>query len=123
MRTGKIDAVIVGADRITCDAVFNKIGTYMHAVCAHHHDIPFHVAAPLSTFDTNKRERDVIIEERGREEVTTMGNRTYVPDGCKVRNYAFDATPLDLVTAIITERGVLRPPFNTDLLLSLKSTK
>jgi methylthioribose-1-phosphate isomerase len=123
MRTGKIDAVIVGADRITCDAVFNKIGTYMHAVCAHHHKIPFYVAAPLSTFDTKKRERDVIIEERGREEVTTMGNRTFVPDGCNVKNFAFDATPLDLVMAIITERGVLQPPFNTDLLLSLKSTK
>jgi methylthioribose-1-phosphate isomerase len=123
MRTGKIDAVIVGADRITCDAVFNKIGTYMHAVCAHHHNIPFYVAAPLSTFDTRKKERDVTIEERERDEVTTMGNRTFVPDGCKVRNYAFDATPLDLVTAIITERGVMRPPFNTDLLLSLKSTK
>jgi len=123
MRTGKIDAVIVGADRITCDAVFNKIGTYMHAVCAHHHNIPFYVAAPLSTFDTKKRERDVIIEERGREEVTTIGNRTFVPDGCKVKNFAFDATPLDLVTAIITERGVLRQPIDTDLLLSLKSTK
>jgi methylthioribose-1-phosphate isomerase len=123
MRTGKVDAVIVGADRITCDAVFNKIGTYMHAVCAHHHNIPFYVAAPLSTFDTKKRERDVTLEERGREEVATMGNRTYVPDGCKVRNFAFDATPLDLVTAIITESGVLQPPFNTDLLLSLKSTK
>jgi methylthioribose-1-phosphate isomerase len=123
MRTGKIDAVIVGADRITCDAVFNKIGTYMHAVCAHHHDIPFYVAAPLSTFDTKKRERDVTIEERGREEVTTMGNRIVVPEGCKVKNFAFDATPLDLVTAIITERGVLRPPIDTDLLLSLKSTK
>jgi len=83
MRTGKIDAVIVGADRITCDAVFNKIGTYMHAVCAHHHNIPFYVAAPLSTFDTKKRERDVIIEERGREEVTTMGNRTFVPEAAK----------------------------------------
>lgn len=123
MRSGKINAVIVGADRITCDAVFNKIGTYMHAVCAHHHNIPFYVAAPLSTFDTKKGERDVIIEERGREEVTTMGNRTFVPDGCNVRNFAFDATPLDLVTAIITERGVLQPPFNTDLLLSFKSTK
>ena len=123
MRSGKIDAVIVGADRITCDAVFNKIGTYMHAVCAHHHNIPFYVAAPLSTFDTKKRERDVTIEERGREEVTTMGNRTFVPDGCNVRNFAFDATPLDLITAIVTERGVLQSPFNTDLLLSLKSTK
>ena len=123
MRSGKIDAVIVGADRITCDAVFNKIGTYMHAVCAHHHNIPFYVAAPLSTFDTKKRERDVIIEERGREEVTTMGNRTFVPDDCNVRNFAFDATPLDLITAIVTERGVLQPPFNTDLILSLKNTK
>jgi methylthioribose-1-phosphate isomerase len=123
MRTGNIDAVIVGADRITCDAVFNKIGTYMHAVCAHHHNIPFYVAAPLSTFDTKKRERDVIIEERGRDEVTTMGNRTFVPDDCKVKNLAFDATPMNLVTAIITERGVLRPPVDTDLLLSLESTK
>jgi methylthioribose-1-phosphate isomerase len=123
MRTGKIDAVIVGADRITCDAVFNKIGTYMHAVCAHHHDIPFYVAAPISTFDTEKRELDVIIEERGREEVTTMGSRTFVPEGCKVKNFAFDATPLNLVTAIITERGILRPPIDTDLLLSLKSKK
>jgi len=123
MRAGEIDAVVVGADRITCDAVFNKIGTYMHAVCAHHHNIPFYIAAPLSTFDTNNRERDVIIEERGREEVTTMGNRTFVPDGCGVKNFAFDATPLNLVTAIITERGVLRPPIGTDLLLSLKSIK
>jgi methylthioribose-1-phosphate isomerase len=123
MRTGKIDAVVVGADRITCDAVFNKIGTYMHAVCAHYHNIPFYVAAPLSTFDTKKMERDVVIEERERDEVTTIGNRTFVPDGCRVRNYAFDATPLNLVTAIITERGILRPPMNTDLILSLQSTK
>jgi methylthioribose-1-phosphate isomerase len=123
MRTGTIDAVVVGADRITCDAVFNKIGTYMHAVCAHHHKIPFYVAAPLSTFDTKKRERDVIIEERGREEVTTMGNRTFVPAAAAVKNFAFDATPLDLVTAIITERGVLHPPIGTDLILSLKSTQ
>jgi methylthioribose-1-phosphate isomerase len=123
MRTSTIDAVIVGADRITCDAVFNKIGTYMHAVCAHHHKIPFYVAAPLSTFDTKNRERDVIIEGRGREEVTTVGNRTFVPDSAAVKNFAFDATPLDLVTAIITERGVLRPPLGTDLILSLKSTQ
>jgi methylthioribose-1-phosphate isomerase len=95
----------------------------MHAVCAHHHNIPFYVAAPLSTFDTKKRERDVIIEERGREEVTTMGNRTFVPDDCKVRNFAFDATPLHLVTAIITEQGVLRTPIDTNSILSLKSTK
>lgn len=113
MRAGAIDAVIVGADRITHDAVFNKIGTYMHAVSARHHKIPFYVAAPLSTFDFEKSERDVVIEERGREEVTTMGSRIYIPDGAKVKNPAFDATPMDLVTAIITENGVLRQPIDT----------
>ena len=123
MRTGTIDAVVVGADRITNDAVFNKIGTYMHAVCARYHNIPFYVAAPLSTFDTRKSERDVIIEERDREEVTTMGCRVYVPDAAVVKNYAFDATPMNLVTAIITEQGVLHPPITIDSILSLKSTK
>ena len=123
MRTGAIDAVIVGADRITRDAVFNKIGTYMHAVCARYHNIPFYVAAPLSTFDTQKSERDVIIEERGREEVTTMGCRVYVPDAAVVKNYAFDATPMNLITAIITEQGVMHPPISIDSILSFKSTK
>jgi methylthioribose-1-phosphate isomerase len=123
MRTGVIDAVIVGADRITHNAVFNKIGTYMHAVCARHHNIPFYVAAPLSTFDTRKSERDVIIEERGREEVTTMGCRVFVPDAALVKNYAFDATPMNLVTAIITEQGVLHQPNSIDSILSFKSTK
>jgi methylthioribose-1-phosphate isomerase len=123
MRTGTIDAVIVGADRITCDAVFNKIGTYMHAVCARHHNIPFYVAAPLSTFDTRHEEKEVIIEERSREEVTIMGDRVVVPDAALVKNYAFDATPMDLVTAIITERGVMRPPVSIDSILSLKNTQ
>ena len=123
MRTGTIDAVVVGADRITNDAVFNKIGTYMHAVCARYHNIPFYVAAPLSTFDTRKSERDVIIEERDREEVTTMGCRVYVPDAAVVKNYAFDATPMNLVTAIITEQGVMHPPISIDSILSFKSTK
>ena len=123
MRTGTINAVIVGADRITRDAVFNKIGTYMHAVCARYHNIPFYVAAPLSTFDSRKSEMDVIIEERNREEVTTMGCRVYVPDTAGVKNYAFDATPMNLVTAIITEQGVLHPPISIDSLLSFKSTK
>ena len=122
MRTGTIDAVIVGADRITCDAVFNKIGTYMHAVCARHHNIPFYVAAPLSTFDTRHKEEDVIIEERGRNEVTTMGDRVFVPDAARVKNYAFDATPMDLVTAIITEQGVIRPPVCIDSIISSKNT-
>jgi methylthioribose-1-phosphate isomerase len=123
MRKGTIDVVIVGADRITPDAVFNKIGTYMHAVCARHHNIPFYAAAPLSTFDTQHREKEVIIEERGREEVTTMGDRVFVPDAAHVKNYAFDATPMELVTAIITERGVIRPPVSIDSILSLKNTQ
>jgi len=118
MRAGAIDAVIVGADRITSDAVFNKIGTYMHAVSARHHSIPFYVAAPLSTFDADKREDEVVIEERGREEVAVMGTRTYIPDGVNVKNPAFDATPMDLVTAIITETGVLRQPIDTRSYLS-----
>lgn len=122
MRKGVIDAVVVGADRITTDAVFNKIGTYMHAVCAHHHGIPFYVAAPLSTFDSENAENDVIIEERGRTEVSIMGNRTFVPEEAHIRNPAFDATPMELVTAIITETGVLRPPLDIRKLLSRSST-
>jgi methylthioribose-1-phosphate isomerase len=121
MRTSSIDAVIVGADRITCDAVFNKIGTYMHAICARHHNIPFYVAAPLSTFDTTQKEQDVIIEERSREEVTTMGDRVVVPDAAGVKNYAFDATPMSLITAVITEHGVVRPPVTIDSIISLKN--
>jgi methylthioribose-1-phosphate isomerase len=123
MRSGKIDAVLVGADRITCDAVFNKIGTYMHAVCARHHGIPFYVAAPLSTFDGKNREQDVVIEERGREEVTTIGNRLFVPDKAAVKNPAFDVTPMELVSAIITEKGILRPPVNIQSLLSSTNNK
>ena len=121
MRTGTIDAVVVGADRITEDAVFNKIGTYMHAICARHHKIPFYVAAPISTFDPVGREPDVVIEERGRDEVTTMGNRTFVCQGAGVKNPAFDATPMDLVTAIITENGIVRPPFAMNSIISGKT--
>jgi methylthioribose-1-phosphate isomerase len=120
MRAGRIDAVVVGADRITRDAVFNKIGTYMHAVSARHHGIPFYVAAPLSTFDPDNAERDVVIEERGREEIAVMGNRAYLPDGVKVYNPAFDATPMELVTAIVTDKGILRAPIDTGLYLSLQ---
>jgi len=111
MRTRTIDAVIVGADRITPDAVFNKIGTYLHAICASRHKIPFYVAAPLSTFDLVHRERDIVIEERGRDEIARIGNRTFLPAGVPVLNPAFDATPLSLVSAIVTENGIVRPPF------------
>jgi methylthioribose-1-phosphate isomerase len=121
MGAGSIDAVIVGADRICHDAVFNKIGTYMHAICARHHAIPFYVAAPLSTFDQKNSGRDVIIEERGRSEIVKIGSRTFVPASANVRNYAFDATPMDLVTAVITDHGVVRPPIDIGSLLSSRS--
>lgn len=111
MKSGAIHAVVVGADRITRDAVFNKIGTYMIAVSARYHRIPFYVAAPLSTFSIAKSARDIVIEERGRDEITTLGKRTFVPQSVPVRNPAFDATPLKLVSAIITEKGIVRPPF------------
>jgi methylthioribose-1-phosphate isomerase len=122
MRRGAIDAVIVGADRITRDAVFNKIGTYMHAVCAKFHNIPFYVAAPLSTFDATRGECDVIIEERSRDELAVMGGRQLIPAGVPVKNFAFDATPMELITAIITEKGVIRPPVDISALLSSRGT-
>ncbi len=112
MQQKKIDAVIVGADRITSDAVFNKIGTYMHAVCARYHNIPFYVAAPVSTFDREAKAADIVVEERGRAEVSEMFGKTTVPKDVPVVNYAFDATPLSLVSAIITEKGVLYPPYD-----------
>jgi methylthioribose-1-phosphate isomerase len=109
MRKGEIDCVLVGADRITRDAVFNKVGTYMHAICAKSHDIPFFVAAPVSTFDRVHSEEEIEIEERERDEVAQWSGHATVPDGVPVRNPAFDATPLSLVTALITEQGVIRP--------------
>ena len=88
----------------------------MHAVLARYHGIPFYVAAPLSTFDMTGKARNVVIEERGRDEITRIGNRTFVPPTVPVKNPAFDATPMELVSAIITENGVIRPPFTiTDL--------
>lgn len=112
MRKGEITAVIVGADRITRDAVFNKIGTYMHAVCAKFHNIPFYVAAPVSTFDLMGMETDIHVEERGREEIASFFGRNTVPDGVPVKNPAFDATPLGLVTAMITEKGIHQAPYD-----------
>jgi len=112
MRKGEIDCVVVGADRITHDAVFNKIGTYTHAICARHHAIPFYVAAPLSTFDPSGNERDVIVEERNRAEIAGYPGRLTVPDTVPVRNPAFDTTPLDLVSSIITECGVYSAPYD-----------
>lgn len=110
MRKGKIDRVIVGADRITGDVVFNKIGTYNHAVLAKYHKIPFYVAAPLSTFDRINAEEDITVEERDPEEICTLAGTRLAPQGIWVYNPAFDATPLELVTGLITEKGVFRPP-------------
>jgi methylthioribose-1-phosphate isomerase len=104
-----VNKVIVGADRIVKDAVFNKIGTYSVAILAHEHGIPFYVAAPWSTFDLRRVSRDVTIEERSPEEVVVCGGRRIAPEGVKVMNPAFDATPLKYVSAVITETGVLTP--------------
>ena len=113
MRKGKIDACIVGADRIAANGdVANKIGTYQVAVLAKRHAIPFYVAAPLSTIDPKIPDGDAIpIEERDPAEVTHIGATQITPDFVEVANPSFDVTPAELVTAIITERGVLTPPF------------
>jgi methylthioribose-1-phosphate isomerase len=110
MRKGMIDGVIVGADRIVEDAVFNKIGTYGHSVLARAHGIPFYVAAPFSTFDFERKEMDVVIEERSADEIRYWNGMQIAPKDVCVFNPAFDATPMENVSAIITEHGVLRPP-------------
>jgi methylthioribose-1-phosphate isomerase len=113
MRAGEIDLVVVGADRIAANGdVANKIGTYTVAVLAREHGIPFYVAAPWSTIDLATRDGAAIpIEERPAREVTHVGASRVAPEGARVRNPAFDVTPHALVSAIITERGVIRPPF------------
>jgi methylthioribose-1-phosphate isomerase len=107
------DAVIVGADRIAANGdTANKIGTYTVAVLARRHGVPFYVAAPISTFDPRcPTGADIPIEERSAREVVEIGNVRVAPEGVAVRHPAFDITPASLVTAFITERGVLRPPF------------
>ena len=110
MRLGKINKVIVGTDRVTSDAVFNKIGTYLVALAAKDNDIPFYVAAPTSTLSLHETIDDVTIEQRDSTEVSNiLGKVQIVPDGVECLNYAFDITPFRLVTAIITEDGVYSP--------------
>ena len=113
MKKGSVQAVVVGSDRIAANGdVANKIGTYMVAVLAKRHGIPFYVAAPLSTVDLNTPTGDEIpIEERGPREVTHVHDIQLAPEGVGITNYAFDVTPNDLVTAIITEKGVARAPY------------
>jgi len=109
MAGGEVEAVIVGADRIAANGdVANKIGTYPLAVLAHHHGLPFYVAAPLSTFDPDCADGSGIpIERRDGDEVAVVGGRRLAPAGVEVENRAFDVTPADLVTAYVTEEGVV----------------
>jgi methylthioribose-1-phosphate isomerase len=111
MACAEVDAVIVGADRVAANGdVANKIGTYMVAVLARRHGIPFYVACPLSTFDRSAASGvDIPIEERAAEEVTGFRAAQWAAEGVRVRNPAFDVTPAELVTAFITERGVVDP--------------
>ncbi len=118
MSRGKIHCVVVGADRIASNGdTANKIGTYTLAVLAKRHQIPFYVAAPFSTFDLRISDGSQIpIEERNSSEVTQIDNVKIAPWGVKVANPAFDITPSELITAIITEKGVLHPPYVESLI-------
>ena len=116
MANGLVNGVIVGADRILRTGhVFNKIGTYQVATMAKQHNIPFYVAAPLSTFDLQSKPDDVIIEQRKASEVTGIGDTKTAPDGIDVINPAFDMTPPELISAIITENGVAKSPFQESI--------
>jgi methylthioribose-1-phosphate isomerase len=111
-----VNKVVVGADRILRTGhVYNKIGTYQVALMAKQHGIPFYVAAPLSTFDLKSNPEDVIIEQRKGTEVTQIGDKKTAPDGIGVINPAFDMTPPELISGIITEAGVAKPPFEESI--------
>ncbi|MFW9952619.1 MAG: S-methyl-5-thioribose-1-phosphate isomerase [Candidatus Thorarchaeota archaeon] len=110
MRLGKVDKVIVGTDRVTSDAVFNKIGTYLVALAAFDNKIPFYVAAPTSTLSLHEKSEDVTIEQRDSSEVgNVLGKVQIIPNGVECLNYAFDITPFRLVSGVITEDGVFTP--------------
>jgi methylthioribose-1-phosphate isomerase len=117
MQQGLIDLVVVGADRIAANGdTANKIGTYTVAVLARAHEIPFYVAAPSSTIDLDTPDgQHIPIEERSAKEVTHLAGSRLAPEGALVRNPAFDVTPHRLITGIITERGVFRPPYTESL--------
>ncbi|WP_296861657.1 S-methyl-5-thioribose-1-phosphate isomerase [uncultured Methanobrevibacter sp.] len=109
MSQGKIDKVVIGADRIAKGGVVNKIGSFMVAMAAKQHDVPFYVAAPLSTFDMEASIFDTIIEERDGDEVRYYGGARICPEGTEVINPAFDITPSEFITGIITENGIIDP--------------
>lgn len=116
LHSGAVDAVITGADRVAMNGdSANKIGTYSLALAASAAGVPFYIVAPLSTFDRGTREGSaIIIEERGRGELASMGGRQLLPEGVPVHNPAFDVTPVELITSIICERGVIRAPNEID---------
>ena len=117
MKSGQVNCVVVGADRIAANGdAANKIGTYMVAVLAKQHNIPFYVAAPISTLDLSLASgAEIPIEERDRREITHIGEQQLAPDGVEVQNPAFDVTPHELISAIITDKGVAREPYTTSL--------
>ena len=116
MVNGFVNGVVVGADRILRTGhVFNKIGTYQVATMAKQHNIPFYVAAPLSTFDLKSNPENVVIEQRKASEVTGIGDTKTAPDGIDVINPAFDMTPPELISGIITENGIAKPPFEKSI--------
>lgn len=125
MAAGKIDAIIVGADRVAANGdVANKIGTYSLAVNAAHHQLPFYVAAPWSTIDlTIDSGSEIPIEQRSPDEVLYVGDERIAPYGIEALNLAFDVTPAELVTAIITERGVLRAPYRESIVAMAETEK
>jgi methylthioribose-1-phosphate isomerase len=114
MQGGEVDLCIVGADRIAANGdVANKVGTYELAIAARYHGIPFYVAAPTSTFDpTTPTGRDIVVEERSADEIRCGFGKATAPATAHVRNPAFDVTPAELVTAIISDRGVHWPPYD-----------
>ena len=123
MSNNMIDKVVVGADRILKSGhVFNKIGTYQVALLAKAHNIPFYVAAPLSTFDMHNNEEDIVIEERSVDEVVRIGEKRIAPTGVRIFNPAFDVTSPELIAGIITEKGVIYPPFESNLKPLFEST-
>ena len=116
MANGLVNKIVVGADRILRTGhVYNKIGTYQIATLAKQHNIPFYVAAPISTFDMKSNLEDVIIEQRKASEVTGIGDKKTAPDGIDVINPAFDMTPPELISGIITENGIVKPPYEESI--------
>ena len=117
MSKGMIDMVVVGADRIAANGdTANKIGTYTVAIAAKYHNIPFYIAAPLSTIDTSiKTGKEIPIEERSHDEVTHINGKRICAEGINIINPGFDVTPHELIAGIITEKGILRPDYNKSI--------